>query len=55
MINLFYFLNSLLKKLSKDLSINFKIKILLACIHDKQILFNDITILLIINIMILSL
>ena len=31
-INLFYFLNSLLKMLSKDLSFIFKIKICLACI-----------------------
>ena len=31
--------------LSKDLSVIFKIKICFACIHDKQILFNNIMIL----------
>ena len=33
-----------LKMLSKDLFVIFKIKICLACIHDKLILFNNIMI-----------
>jgi len=40
------FFKFILKDVVQNLSVIFKIKIYFACIHDKQILFNNITIIL---------